>query len=155
MSAAMSAAAISTTLYRNHHAAVGQLVERIESLLAAPSPAANASALATAVRDLFGIFTVHLSLEDSALYPRLLAHPTPALRATAARFQAEMGNLRTRFDRYRADWPGPLAVSKDPDSFVRETREVVSALKQRIAREDQELYDVIDRAALPARTANR
>ncbi|MDQ2104334.1 hemerythrin domain-containing protein [Azospirillum isscasi] len=151
----MSSAAISTTLYRTHHTTVGQLVGRIEAMLAAPSPTANAAALATTVRDLFGIFTVHLSLEDSALYPRLLAHPTPALRATAARFQAEMGNLRARFDRYRAQWPGPLAVSKDPDAFVRETREVVAALKQRIAREDLELYDVIDRAALAGKTSDR
>lgn len=150
----MTSAAISTTLYRHHHATVGQLVGRIDSLLAAPSPAANAAALATAVRDLFGVFTVHLSLEDSALYPRLLAHPTPALRATAARFQTEMGSLRARFDRYRASWPGPLAVSKDPETFVRETREVVTALKHRIAREDLELYDVIDRAALADKASN-
>lgn len=151
----MASAAISTTLYRDHHATVGQLVGRIESLLATRSATPDVAALTTAVRDLFGIFTVHLSLEDSALYPRLLAHPTPALRATAARFQAEMGNLRARFDLYRTRWPGPLAVAKDPDAFVRETREVVTALKQRIAREDHELYDLIDRATLAETAANR
>ncbi len=151
----MSSAAISTTLYRHHHATVGQLVGRIDSLLAAPSPAANAAALATAVRDLFRLFTRQPVPEDSPPHPPPVAHPTPALRATAARFQAEMGSLRARFDRYRASWPGPLAVSKDPDTFVRETREVVTALKHRIAREDLELYDVIDRAALAGKTANR
>lgn len=32
--------------------------------------------------------------------------------------------------------------------FIRETREVFAALKHRIAREDRELYDLIDRAGL-------
>ncbi|PWC36555.1 hypothetical protein TSO352_11810 [Azospirillum sp. TSO35-2] len=139
---------ISTTLYRDHHATVSRLVGRIESLLTSPTVASDTTALTATVRDLFGIFAVHLSLEDSALYPRLMSHPDAGLQRTAARFQTEMGDLRARFDRYRTRWPGPLAVAKDPDTFVRETREVVTALKQRIAREDHELYDVIDRVAL-------
>lgn len=44
--------------------------------------------------------------------------------------------------------PGPVAVAKDPAAFVRETRDVVAALKHRIGREDRELYDLIDRAGL-------
>lgn len=44
--------------------------------------------------------------------------------------------------------PGPVAVAKDPAAFIRETREVVAALKHRIGREDRELYDLIDRAGL-------
>ncbi|MCW2248604.1 hypothetical protein M2352_004264 [Azospirillum fermentarium] len=144
----MSAVTLSTTLYRDHHASVGKLVDRIETLLAAPSTAADPGPLAATVRDLFGIFTIHLALEDDALYPRLLAHPDPALRSTAARFQTEMGSLRTRFDQYRTRWPGPVAAAKDPAAFIHDTRQIVTALKQRIAREDRGLYDVIDRSAL-------
>ncbi|ALG74545.1 hypothetical protein VY88_30475 [Azospirillum thiophilum] len=144
----MASVTVSTTLYRDHHASVGQLVDRIESQLAAPSVASDPASLIATVRELFGIFAVHLSLEDSALYPRLLAHRDTRLRSTAARFQAEMGDLRGRFDLYRTRWPGPVAVAKDPAAFVRETRDVVAALKHRIGREDRELYDLIDRAGL-------
>ncbi len=139
-----------TTLYRNHHSDVGRLVGRIEALLASPAVAEDAAPLAVAVRDLFGIFSVHLSVEDSALYPRLLAHPDRRLRETAARFQAEMGGLKLRFDGYRTRWPGPIAVAKDPRAFVDETRAIVAVLKQRIAREDRELYDLFDRAEAAA-----
>ncbi|KAA0587188.1 hypothetical protein J2848_006829 [Azospirillum lipoferum] len=97
----MTKIALNTALYRDHHANVGQLVGRIEALLASRSVETDPAALIATVRELFGIFAVHLSLEDSALYPRLLAHPDAALRGTAARFQAEMGNLRARFDQYR------------------------------------------------------
>ena len=144
----MTKIALTTTLYRDHHANVGQLVGRIEAQLASRSVETDPAALIATVRELFGIFAVHLSLEDSALYPRLLAHPDATLRGTAARFQAEMGDLRARFDQYRTRWPGPVAVAKDPAAFVRETREVVAALKHRIGREDRELYDLIDRAGL-------
>jgi len=144
----MTCVTVSTALYRDHHAGVGQLVGRIESLLASKSVESDTAALIATVRELFGIFAVHLSLEDSALYPRLLAHPDAKLRSTAAHFQAEMGGLRARFDLYRTRWPGPVAVAKDPSAFVRETREVVAALKHRIGREDRELYDLIDRAGL-------
>lgn len=144
----MSKVTVSTALYRDHHTNVGQLVGRIEALLASRTVEAEPAALIAAVRELFGTFAVHLSLEDSALYPRLLAHPDAALRSTAARFQTEMGDLRGRFDQYRTRWPGPVAVAKDPAAFIRETREVVAALKHRIGREDRELYDLIDRAGL-------
>ncbi|MBP2301153.1 hemerythrin domain-containing protein [Azospirillum picis] len=144
----MTTALINTAIYREHHANVSKLVDRIEVLLTAPATASDPGPLTTAVRDLFGIFAVHLSLEDKALYPRLMTHPDPALRGTAARFQAEMGNLRARFDQYRTRWPGPLAVARDPAAFVSETREVVTALKQRIAREDHGLYDIIDHSPL-------
>ncbi|MBK1839181.1 hemerythrin domain-containing protein [Azospirillum sp. YIM B02556] len=144
----MTNASVSTALYRDHHANVGQLAGRIEALLASRSVESDPAALIATVRELFGIFAVHLSLEDSALYPRLLTHPDAGVRATAARFQTEMGNLRARFDLYRTRWPGPVAVAKDPAAFVRETRDVVAALKHRIGREDRELYDLIDRAGM-------
>lgn len=102
----MTKIALTTTLYRDHHANVGQLVGRIEAQLASRSVETDPAALIATVRELFGIFAVHLSLEDSALYPRLLAHPDATLRGTAARFQAEMGDLRARFDQYRTRWPG-------------------------------------------------
>lgn len=134
-----------TALYRSHHDGVGRLVQRIETLLAAPTVARDAAPLAAVVRELFGTFAVHLSVEDSALYPRLLSHADPTLKQTAARFQAEMGGLKAEFDAYKSRWPGPIAVARDPAAFVAETRQVVQALKRRIAREDRELYDLIDR----------
>jgi hypothetical protein len=54
---------------------------------------------------------------------------------------------RTKLIRLSRKW-GPAQVAKDPAAFVRETREVVAALKHRIGREDRELYDLIDRAGL-------
>lgn len=136
-----------TQIYRQHHADVRALVSRIEGLLNLHQIESNAAPIAQVVRDLFGKFGIHLAMEDANLYPRLSQHADPALRDVAQRFQKEMGGLKDRFDRYRQTWPGPLAISANPSTFVEETHQVLSALKQRIGREEDGLYDLYDAAS--------
>jgi hemerythrin-like domain-containing protein len=135
-----------TEHFRHHHTEVRALQTRIEKLLVAEAIKTDAGPVATIVRELFGKFSVHLAIEDSTLYPRMINHGDPGLRKAAQLFQREMGNLKTRFDAYRSKWPGPTAISRDHQSFIDETREILSALARRIAREDNELYDLFDGA---------
>ncbi len=136
-----------TSTFRHHHAEVRTLVTRIEALLDPAAITRDSTPVATIVRELFGKFGVHLSIEDDALYPRMAIHADPQVRQTAAQFQREMGDLRGRFDAYRARWPGPRAIAHDPAAFVAETRNILAALTRRISREDAELYDLYDRAS--------
>lgn len=136
-----------TATFRHHHTEVRALVARIEGLLDTRAITADAGPIATVVRELFGKFGIHLSIEDATLYPRMMSHTDQRIRQTAERFQREMGGLKTRFDQYRNQWPGPHAISRDPALFVAETRDVLAALKRRIGCEDTELYDLFDRVA--------
>lgn len=136
-----------TASFRQHHTDVRALVVRIEGLLHLEAVRVDAGPIATVVRELFGKFGVHLSIEDATLYPRMMAHADQRIRQAAERFQREMGDLKMRFDDYRNRWPGPLAISKDPVGFVAETSEILTALKRRISSEDTELYDLYDRVA--------
>lgn len=136
-----------TASFRQHHTDVRALVVRIEDLLHVETIRADAGPIAIVIRELFGKFGVHLSIEDAALYPRMMAHADQKIRHAAERFQREMGGLKARFDEYRNRWPGPLAISKDPTGFVAETGDIIAALKRRIASEDAELYDLYDRVA--------
>jgi hypothetical protein len=136
-----------TASFRQHHTDVRALVVRIEALLNPDSVRADAAPIATVVRELFGKFGVHLSIEDATLYPRMLAHSDSKVRQAAQSFQGEMGNLKARFDDYRHRWPGPMAISQDPSRFVAETGEMLTALKRRITHEDSDLYDLYDRVA--------
>jgi hypothetical protein len=133
-----------TETYRQHHEELRAIVARIEAFLDPAAVAADTNPVAAVVRELFGKFSVHLAIEDNSLYPRTQALGDTRLREVAQRFQAEMGNLSQRFDAYRKSWPGPLAISRDPSQFVRETRDVLDALKARVAREETHLYDLID-----------
>lgn len=135
-----------TEHFRHHHSEVRQLTARIETLLNPVSIEADAGAVATVVRELFGKFGIHLAIEDSTLYPRMISHGDPQLRLVAERFQREMGDLKTRFEDYRKRWPGPLAISRDHQGFIAETKNILTALARRIACEDSELYNLYDKA---------
>jgi hypothetical protein len=135
-----------TETYRQHHHELRAIAARIDVLLDAAAIAADPNTVATVVRELFGKFSVHLAIEDNSLYPRTKALANPHLRDLACRFEAEMGDLSVRFDAYRKAWPGPLAIGRDPATFVRETRAVLEALRARVGREETQLYDLIDAA---------
>lgn len=135
-----------TETYRQHHQELRAIACRIEAELDPASIAANPNAIATVVRELFGKFSVHLAIEDNSLYPRAKALADSRLRDVAVRFEAEMGDLGRRFDAYRKTWPGPLAIGRDPALFARETRAVLEALRERVGREESQLYDLIDAA---------
>jgi len=135
-----------TRHYRLHHGEIRTLVERIEAVLDLDRIAADAAPVAIVLRELFGKFGVHLAIEDAMLYPRMLGHGDPKLRLAAETFQREMGGLKGTFDAYRRCWRGPSAISRDPAAFLAETTGVLTALKHRIAREDEELYDLYDGA---------
>lgn len=136
-----------TETYRRHHDELRAIGRRIESMLDADHVANAPSEVAELVRLLFAKFSVHLAIEDRSLYPRCQAHLDAAIRTTAARFLTEMGGLSAEVDAYRRSWPGPLAIGRDPARFVTETRRLLAALTARVAREERELYDLIDRAA--------
>ena len=136
-----------TDSYRKHHDDIRQIVGRLEPMLDVAAITADANGVAGVVRDLFGKFSVHLAIEDSTLYPKYAIHDDARLRQVALSFQVEMGNLSKRFDAYKHDWAGPLAIGRDPAGFVTATREMLRLLKARVTREEDGLYDLIDKAA--------
>ena len=77
----------------------------------------------------------HLCLEDSRLYPALLAHPSSS--ALARRYADEMQQLTPAllafFDTYHDG-------SADPQAFLRSLEQLLAVLQQRISREETQLY---------------
>lgn len=131
--------------FYDHHSDVLTLAAAVERRLDPAGVAADPAPVAADLVRLFGKFSVHLAVEDKSLYPRLTRDGDPALRGLAARFHDEMGGLTQRFETYRKRWPGPLAIAKDPAGFVAETKAILGQLKNRIAREDAELYPLAER----------
>ncbi len=136
-----------TDNYRKHHDDLRAIVGRLEPMLDVARITVHPAAVSGVVRDLFGKFSVHLAIEDSTLYPKYAVHDDARLRHVALTFQTEMGNLSKRFDAYKHAWAGPLAIGRDPTGFVAATREMLALLKARVKREEDSLYDLIDKAA--------
>ena len=131
--------------FRRQHQEILGLVKELQPQLDAVSLRRDAARVATGLQRLAALLKAHLALEDSTLYPKLMAHADPEVAATARRYQQEMGGLQTAFSDYIERWPIASSIQQEPELFVSQTRQVVAALLARIEREDGELYPMLDR----------
>lgn len=121
-------------------------MDELSKLLDARALPDQASEARRLLSRLSGILRVHLAMEDQALYPRLAQHADEKLRTLASRYAEEMGSIQADFTDYLSRWPSRGAIAKDPEGFMKETRAVFTALRERIDREDEELYPLVDAA---------
>ncbi|NOY39974.1 MAG: hemerythrin domain-containing protein [Nitrospirae bacterium] len=85
-------------------------------------------------------------MEDNSLYPRLLASKDEKIRKIAKQFIEEIGGIAPAFNNYLNKWPNPASIESNPSDFINETRDLFNALKNRIDRENNILYPLIDKA---------
>jgi hemerythrin-like domain-containing protein len=132
---------ITNNLRRQHTEILGLVSEIKEALLENP-PAIEQ--IAKLVPELAGKISIHLAMEDNALYPKLLSSGEARIRETAAEFTSQMGDFKKVFAEYHKKWNSNLKIKDGLGEFSQKTRLVLAALIQRIEREEQELYDMAD-----------
>lgn len=91
-----------------------------------------------------GKLKVHAAMENSALYPRLLESDDPRVRERAERLFREVGTLYDSFSEYSEQWCVPERVRDAPEAFASETLVMLQRLGRRMARENDELYPLVD-----------
>ena len=128
-----------TTLFRRQHTKIREMLNSLR-----PSDFSAAKAYATLVK-LNATIIVHLRMEDDVLYPTLLKSADADVREKTARFQAEMAQLSREFVAFCARWMKVGALGENPRVFQREWHEMVLALRERLNREDDDLYAEFDR----------
>lgn len=134
-----------TASYRGQHQKILDIVARLESCLAGDGSIRDAALVRRELSTLVGTLTVHLAVEDEAVYPRLIGHSDQDVRDLAKRFVDEMGDLRAQLSAYTQRWPTAGAIQMDPSAFTDETRALLEALRARIVAEDDQLYPLVDR----------
>ncbi len=129
-----------TERYRRQHETLRALVADI--------PTSAAAVAETQVRGLLikfiGTLRAHLVMEDTYLYPAMMKHPDAAVREKAEHFQKEMGNLSAAIEEFFKTWSAIGTISKDPQAFVDDWKRVFATLANRMNREDNDLYALID-----------
>lgn len=137
-----------TERFRRQHEELASLSAEILERVAAPAAelAADAGHVRRLVARFAGKLAVHASMENEALYPRLLAHRDPEVRAKATALFDEVGALYASFGGYRERWPTIDAIERDPAAFAKDTRRVLKVLWSRMMRENDELYPLVDGA---------
>jgi len=103
---------------------------------------------ASLVRDLLsgllGKLKIHLAVEDKALYPQLKACGNQEVAAVATQYQKEMGGIGEFVATYSKNWPSRIAISDNPQAFIKETNQLIAALAERIEKENNHLYNLAD-----------
>jgi len=133
-----------TDNFRRQHqdllAMVGEIMGMVKT-----AGARDARELRNQLSALAGKLTVHLAMEDKALYPRLVQLDVENSRSVAKAFQKEMGGLAEGFAEYNQKWQ-INAIAADWAGFARETQTLFGTIGRRIARENSELYPLADQA---------
>lgn len=126
------------------HRELLQLIETMKPQLIPSALQRDANQARAMLSMLAGKLTVHLAMEDHALYPRLLTHSNPEVRKLTEQLKQEMGGILAVFKDYLGRWPTAENIQADSSSFVNETRQIFAALEARIAKEDAQMFPKLD-----------
>ena len=133
-----------TRRFREQHDNLLKIVSQISTKLDAEELAKDVKEVNQLLFNMLGKLSVHLAAEDNALYPRLLNHSDEKVSSMAKRFIEEMGGIGKVVNSYRDKWLSHADIRRDPISFIEETKALFSALGERIEKENNELYRVLD-----------
>lgn len=137
---------ISRACLSAEHAVLDELAAKLLSLTATGTgPTPELSALRW---QMSRVLIMHLAKEDQHLYPQLRTKGGTRAAAVATRFADEMGGLSAAYLDYANSWT-PDRMMRDWRGFAADTRNIVLALRQRIMREERDLYPLIDEEDAP------
>lgn len=135
-----------TATFRHQHIEILRIAAEITALLDVSTLATRADDCRRLLSELAGKLTVHLSMEDRALYPKLAVHARVEVRRIASKYKQEMGGLSETFESYNQRWRSARAIQTEAATFIADTRALFGALSRRIEKEDGELYPLVDEA---------
>ncbi|MFY7778882.1 MAG: hemerythrin domain-containing protein [Elstera sp.] len=133
-----------TERFRAQHNDIEQRICDVEAQLRNSNWRENITALRAEFTQLSAKLRIHLALEDNALYPRLSTHSNSDLSALAHQYQLEMGDIRDRYEDFITEWLHGERLSREPKEFERSSALLFSTLRNRLERENTELYPLAD-----------
>lgn len=133
-----------THRFRTQHDEIGAIVGRIEAILMSPTGHTRAQEIRQAFSELSAKLRLHLALEDDVLYPRLARHEDTKVRDLAVKYQTEMGGIRQAYEDFLAQWVHSGKLVTDYSAFQTALKGLFAALKDRIHRENTQVYPLAD-----------
>jgi hemerythrin-like domain-containing protein len=133
-----------TNKFRKQHDEILSTAREINAILGNAIDDSEAETIRKLMSRLAGLVSVHLAMEDKALYPQLLASTNSAVKATANRFIQEMGAIGQGFEDYMRKWATTQTIKSKPTEFTIESKAIFNALSKRIHKENVELYMLVD-----------
>lgn len=133
-----------TSRFEAQHKELSNLGKALLQLLDTRTLTEDAAPARRALATFSGRLRVHASMEQEALYPRLLESGDPQVVAKARALLGEVGALYEDFFGLMRRWAELPAIQGDPEGFAREVMAMLHKLNQRMRRENQELYPLVN-----------
>ena len=134
-----------TAALRKQHAEITEAVRAIDAALDPQRLAKSAAEMRSMLSSLMGKLTMHLAMEDKALYPSLEKHSAAPVRAAGTKFAREMAGVKPAVDGFAKKWT-EAEIAKNAAAFCAETKKLFAVLGDRIKRENTELYPLLETA---------
>ena len=136
--------ALATENFRRQHVELLELAAEIGGRLSPDAVTRGAGELRRLLAQFAGRLNIHARMENEALYPRLLEHHDPRVRAQADALFSEVGGIYEAFGALLEDWPSATEMEQRPADFIRQAYKVFRLLGKRMIREENELYPLVD-----------
>ena len=133
-----------TSALRAQHAAAEQLFDEIFDLIRSYRDDRDAYRLSLKLARLTAVLRTHFVMEDELLYPRIIASDHREAAVMARVFQSELGHLSDQFERFVERWSLSDAIAASLDQFEYEAGMLFAAIRDRIRRENDELFPLAD-----------
>ena len=133
-----------TQKFRNQHDELLEKVGELAKLLNEKKLTSDATAARDVLSGLLGELKIHLAVEDKALYPQLKNCGNHEVVAISIQYQEEMGGIAEFVANNSKKWPSAYAIPDDSKGFIEETNQLISALGNRIKKENDYLYKLAD-----------
>lgn len=129
--------------YLKQHEEIRSLMDKIQTLINEKQPEKNAEEIAHNVSVLAGKISIHLSMEDKFMYPKLAESTDEMVRNLAIRYQNQMGGIAQNFVVYKDKYNTKSEVLEGASKIKLETDKIFQEIRNRIQKEENELYQYI------------
>ncbi|MCR5758048.1 MAG: hemerythrin domain-containing protein, partial [Selenomonas sp.] len=127
----------------DHHASIYEHINTIIRNKTDMQIEQNVDEVTKALARLAGLISIHLAAEDKFLYPNLEKSDNETVRDLSRSFNAEMGGLAKTFMDYKEEFMTPTKIKANLAKFRQDTDRVIGALQERMQREDNDLYPLV------------
>jgi hemerythrin-like domain-containing protein len=125
------------------HIEINNLFNKINKTLSLDNVTDDLDGLVLDINTLAGKLNIHMRTEDKFLYPQLINSKDDKLKKVAIEYSEEMGNIHMIFNEFKNQFNTKNKILNDKDKFLMEIRRVLTLLKNRIDKEDINLYPKI------------
>jgi hemerythrin-like domain-containing protein len=113
-------------------------------LYAASGIKEHAKEIASSVVAMSSVIKLHLTVEDTVLYPALRTSTVSKIARMGDEFQSEMKVIAKSYEEFARRWNTATNVAQDPEGFRKDANTVLKLLHSRIVREDNVFYPAVE-----------